>query len=133
MAAGASSSWHGLHSRGGSTRAVALALDVAVAGLVAIFVLAAGAFGQRGEELPTDNWWLFGPMLGAWLAAIAGGVVALVAAVRGDRHAILLIPLALGGLAVLAVVGHPVFVLPAIVGGLAWFAFLVKGRNEPRS
>ena len=60
-------------------------------------------------------------------------MVALVAAVRGDRHAILSIPLALGGLAVLAIVGAPVLVLPVVVGGLAWFLVLAKGRKKGRS
>ena len=113
-------------------RAVALALDGAFLAFAVFFVVAVGAFGQRGAEMPTDNWWLFGPMVGAGLAALAGGVVALVAAVRGDRHAILSIPLALGGLAVLAIVGVPRLVLPVIVGGLAWFLILAKGQKKRR-
>jgi hypothetical protein len=114
-------------------RKAALALDAVFLAFALFFVVAASVFGQRGAEMPTDNWWLFGPMVGAGLAAIAGGVVALVAAVRGDRHAILSIPLALGGLAVLATVGHPLLVLPLIVAGLAWFLVLAKGRMNRRS
>lgn len=83
--------------------------------------------------MPTDNWWLFGPMLGDGPAALAGGVVALGAAIRGDRHAILSIPLALGGLTVLGIVGVPVLVVPAIVGGLAWFLVLAKRQRKRRS
>jgi hypothetical protein len=112
---------------------VALALDGVFLAFAVFFVVAVVAFGQRGAEMPTDNWWLFGPMVGVALAALAGGVVALVAAVRGDRHAILSIPLALGGLAVLAIVGVPLLVLPVIVGGLAWFLVLAKGQKKRRS
>lgn len=113
--------------------AVALAFDGAFLAFAVFFVVAAVGFGQRGAEIPTDNWWLFGPMVGAGLAALAGGVVAVVAAVRGERHAILAIPLALGGLAVLAIVGAPVVLLPVIVGGLAWFLVLAKGQKKRRS
>lgn len=125
---------HGSHPRRPSARAGALALDGAALAFVAAFVIAAVAFGQRGEELPTDNWWLFGPMLGAGVAALSGGVIALVAAARGDRHAILVAPLVLGGLAVLAIVGLPVLVVPVVVGGLAWFLVLVRrdGRGGRR-
>lgn len=129
--AGTRSHWH-VHPRP-SMRAVALALDGAFLAFAVFFVAAVVAFGQRGAEMPTDNWWLFGPMVGAGLAALAGGVVALVAALRGDRHAILSIPLALGGLAALAIVGVPRFVLPVIVGGLAWFLILAKGQRKRRS
>ena len=125
--AGTSSHLHGMHRR---MRTVALALDGAFLAFAVLFVVAVVAFGQRGAEMPTDNWWLFGPMVGAGLAALAGGAVALVAIVRGDRHAILAIPLALGGAAVLAIVGLPVLVLPGIVGGLAWFLILARGRTK---
>jgi arginyl-tRNA synthetase len=69
----------------------------------------------------------------AGMAALAGGFVALVAALRGDRHAILSTPLSLGGLAVLAIVGIPLLVLPVIVGGLAWFLVLANGQRKRRS
>ena len=131
--AGTSSHGHGLHPRSASMRTVALALDGAFLAFAVFFVVAVVAFGQQGAEMPTDNWWLFGPMVGAGSAALAGGLVALVAAVRGDRHAILSVPLALGGLAVLAIVGFPRFVLPVIVGGLGWFLVLVKGQKERRN
>lgn len=114
-------------------RAVALALDGACLAFAVFFVVAGVAFGQRGAEVPTDNWWLFGPMVGAGLAALAGAMVALAAALRGDRHAILSIPLVLGGLAVLAIVGVPLLVVPAIVGGLAWFLVLAKRQRRRRS
>lgn len=77
-------------------RRVALALDGAFLACVLFFVLAAVAFGQRGAETPWDNWWLAGPMVGAAAAALAGGLAAIVALARGDRHRILLLPLALG-------------------------------------
>lgn len=131
--AGASSHLHGVNPRIRSMRTAALVLDGAFLAFAVFFVVAVVAFGQRGAEMPTDNWWLFGPMVGAGLAALAGGVVALVAAVRGDRHAILSIPLALGGVTVLAIVGAPALVLPLIVGGLAWFLVLAKGPKTRRS
>ena len=130
--AGTSAHVPGVHPRTRSLRAVALALDGAFLAFAVFLVVAVVAFGQRGAELPTDNWWLFGPMVGAGLAALAGGVVALVAAVRGDRHAILSIPLALGGVAVLATVGRPVLMLPGIAVGLAWILIVAKGQEKRR-
>lgn len=131
--AATSSHWHGVQVRIPSMRMVALALDGTSLAIAVLFVVAVVAFGQHGAEMPTDNWWLFVPMIGAGLAALAGGVVALAAAVKGDRHAILSIPLALGGFAVLAIVGRPLLVLPVIGGGLAWFLVLAKSQKRGRS
>lgn len=131
--AGARSPLHEPHPQSRAMRTAALVLDGAALAFVVLFVVAGVVFGQRGSEMPTDNWWLFGPMAGAGLTALAGGVVALVAAIRGDRHAILAIPLALGGLAVLAIVGFPVLVLPGIVAGLWWFLVRAHGRKGRRS
>lgn len=127
--AGPSSRLRRAHPRGRSLRAAALALDGVALVFAPFFVVAVAVFGQRGAEIPTDDWWLSGPMVGAGLAALAGGLVAVIAAARGDRHAILSIALALGGVVVLAVVGIPVLVLPAIVGGLVWFPVLARSQG----
>lgn len=97
---------HGSHPRRLTARTVALALDGLFAASLAGLIVAASVFGQRGGETLSDNWILAGFALGAAAAVLAGGAVALVTVIRGNRDKLLIIPLSFGGLTLLFLVGE---------------------------
>jgi hypothetical protein len=72
-------------------------------------MIAASVFGQTGGETFSDNLILAFFWIGAGVAALLGGVVALVAVVRGDRDGTIAIPLAIGGLVLFFVIGEFAF------------------------
>jgi hypothetical protein len=96
------------HPENSSLRALALGLDALFAALLVGLVLASSVFGQRGGETLADNWVLSGLALGAAATALAGSALALVALVRGSRDTLLVIPLAVGGIVLIFLVGEAI-------------------------
>lgn len=85
---------------------VALVLDALFVVSLAGLMLAASVFGQTGGETLSDNLVLSGFGIGAGAAVLAGGVVALVAVVRGIRDHLLAVPLVIGGIALIFLLGE---------------------------
>jgi hypothetical protein len=89
-------------------RSLALELVGLFVALLVGLVLASSVFGLRGGDTLADNWVLAGLALGAAATALAGGVLALVALVRGGRETFLVIPLAVGGIVLAFLIGEAI-------------------------